>query len=124
LRTPIKTLGTYDIKAKLFEGVEATFKVKVDMSEKQAEEFKKKQAAAEKKAAAKKAELQLKLLKKKLQKKQLKHNSIEGGELPHFFQSIRISLWNRDQDKSYLMIYLLNEQLLEVYSLIIRPLTK
>jgi large subunit ribosomal protein L9 len=52
--TPIKTLGTFDVKAKLFEGVEAIFKVKVDMSEKQAEEFKKKQAAAEKKAAAKK----------------------------------------------------------------------
>jgi large subunit ribosomal protein L9 len=53
IEDPIKNLGTYEIKANLFKGVEATFKVKVDMSAKQAEEMKKKQAAAEKKAAKK-----------------------------------------------------------------------
>lgn len=51
--TPIKTLGTYDITAKVFKGVEATFKVKVEIDPKQAEEMKKKQAAAAKKKAAK-----------------------------------------------------------------------
>ena len=48
--TPIKTLGDFDITAKLFKGVEATFKVKVEMDPKQAEELKKKQEAAAKKA--------------------------------------------------------------------------
>lgn len=51
--TPVKTLGTFDITAKLFKGVEATFKVKVEMDPKQAEEIKKKQEAAAKKAAKK-----------------------------------------------------------------------
>ncbi len=54
--TPIKVLGTYDITAKLFKGVEATFKVKVEIDPKQAEEMKKKQEAAAKKKAAKAAE--------------------------------------------------------------------
>ncbi|MCT4641755.1 MAG: 50S ribosomal protein L9 [Bacteriovoracaceae bacterium] len=50
----IKNLGTYDVKAKLFKGVEASFQVKIEMSEEQALEFKKKQeAAAAKKAKAK-----------------------------------------------------------------------
>jgi large subunit ribosomal protein L9 len=52
--TPIKTLGEFQISAKLFKGVEATFKVKVEMDPKQVEEIKKKQEAAAKKAAAKK----------------------------------------------------------------------
>ena len=51
--TPVKALGTFDIKAKLFKGVEATFKVKVEMDPQQAEEMKKKQEAAAKKAAKK-----------------------------------------------------------------------
>ncbi len=50
--TPIKALGEYEVVAKLFKGVEATFKVKVEIDPKQAEELKKKQAAAEKKKAA------------------------------------------------------------------------
>ncbi|MFT6631368.1 MAG: large subunit ribosomal protein L9 [Bacteriovoracaceae bacterium] len=54
IETPIKTLGDFDITAKLFKGVEATFKVKVEMDPKQVEEIKKKQEAAAKKAAAKK----------------------------------------------------------------------
>lgn len=52
--TAIKALGDYEVTAKLFTGVEATFKVKVVIDPTQAEELKKKQAAAEKKAAAKK----------------------------------------------------------------------
>lgn len=52
--TSIKALGDYEVTAKLFTGVEATFKVKVVIDPTQAEELKKKQAAAEKKAAAKK----------------------------------------------------------------------
>lgn len=51
--TPIKTLGEYEMTAKLFKGVEATFKVKVEIDPKQAEEMKKKQEAAAKKAAKK-----------------------------------------------------------------------
>ena len=50
--TPIKALGEYEVVAKLFKGVEANFKVKVEIDPKQAEELKKKQAAAEKKKAA------------------------------------------------------------------------
>lgn len=45
---PIKTLGTYEIHANLFKGVDATFKVTVEADPKQMEELKKKQAAAEK----------------------------------------------------------------------------
>ena len=51
--TPIKTLGTFDVVAKVFSGVEATFQVKVEMDPAQAEEMKKRQAAAEKKASKK-----------------------------------------------------------------------
>ena len=53
IEEPIKTLGDYEITAKLFKGVEATFKVKVEIDPKQAEEMKKKQEAAAKKKAAK-----------------------------------------------------------------------
>ena len=53
--TPIKTLGTFDITAKIFKGVEATFKVEVKMDPKQAEEMKAKQEAAAKKKAEKAA---------------------------------------------------------------------
>ena len=49
----IKTTGTFDVKAKLFKDVEATFKVKVEMDAKQAQEMKEKQAAAEARAAKK-----------------------------------------------------------------------
>lgn len=55
IENPIKTLGDFEISAKLFKGVEATFKVKVEMDPKQIEEQKKKQEAAAKKAAKKEA---------------------------------------------------------------------
>jgi len=41
IENPIKQLGEYSIKAKLFTDVEAQFNVKVEMSEKQKEELKK-----------------------------------------------------------------------------------
>ncbi|MCF8059670.1 MAG: 50S ribosomal protein L9 [Bacteriovoracaceae bacterium] len=50
---PIKALGSYTVKAKLFSGVEAEFGVKVDIDPKQAEELKKKAEAAAKKKLAK-----------------------------------------------------------------------
>lgn len=50
---PIKSVGTYNVTAKLFHGVEAAFTVKVEMDPKQAEELKKKAEAAAKKKAAK-----------------------------------------------------------------------
>lgn len=53
IETPIKTTGSFEVKAKLFSGVEANFNVKVDMSAQQAEEMRAKQIAAEKKAAKK-----------------------------------------------------------------------
>lgn len=55
---PIKTVGDYEITAKLFKDVEATFKLKVEIDPKQAEEMKKKQdaAAKAKKARVEKAE--------------------------------------------------------------------
>jgi len=52
--TPIKTLGEFDVHAKLFSEVTADFKVKVEIDPKQAEELKKKQEAAERAAAKKK----------------------------------------------------------------------
>jgi large subunit ribosomal protein L9 len=54
IETPIKTTGEYEISAKIFTGVEATFKVKVEMDPVQAEEMKKKQAALEAKAKERK----------------------------------------------------------------------
>lgn len=53
LETPIKTAGTFNVKAKFFSDVEANFTVEVKMDPKQAEEMKKK---AEEAAAAKAAE--------------------------------------------------------------------
>ena len=50
---PIKSIGSYVVKAKLFTGVEAEFSVKVDMDPKQAEEMKAKAEAAAKKKKAK-----------------------------------------------------------------------
>ncbi len=52
IENPIKTLGEYDIVAKLFKGVEAVFKVNVEIDPKQAAEMKKKQEAAAKKKAS------------------------------------------------------------------------
>lgn len=52
--TPIKTLGEFDVRAKLFSDVVAEFKVKVEIDPKQAEELKKKQEAAERAAAKRK----------------------------------------------------------------------
>lgn len=57
---PIKTLGDFEVKATLFSGVEATFKVKVEIDPKQAEEMKKKQEAAAKKASKKEAKAEAK----------------------------------------------------------------
>jgi large subunit ribosomal protein L9 len=56
IETPIKTTGEFEISAKLFKGVDATFKVKVEVDPVQAEEMKKKQEAT----AAKKAAMALK----------------------------------------------------------------
>jgi large subunit ribosomal protein L9 len=56
IEDPIKTTGEYEITTKLFKGVEATFKVNVEMDPKQAAEMKKKQEAAAKKKASKKTE--------------------------------------------------------------------
>ncbi len=53
IENPIKQLGTFEIKAKLFQDVEATFNVKVEKDAKQIEEDKKK---AEMKAKAPKVE--------------------------------------------------------------------
>lgn len=50
---PIKAVGAYTVKAKLFSGVEAEFSVKVDMDPKQAEEIRLKAEAAAKKKQAK-----------------------------------------------------------------------
>jgi large subunit ribosomal protein L9 len=61
LESPIKGLGTFNAKAKLFQDVEATFKVKVAIDPKQAEELKKAQEEALKAAEArKKAQLEAK----------------------------------------------------------------
>ena len=49
---PIKSLGTFNVPVKLFEGVAGSLTVKVSMDEKQVQELKKKQLAAEKKAKA------------------------------------------------------------------------
>lgn len=56
--TPIKTLGTFEIEAKLATGVEVTFPITVEIDPKQAEEMKKKQEAAAKRKAEKKDEVQ------------------------------------------------------------------
>lgn len=55
LETPIKGLGVFNAKAKLFNDVEATFKIKIAIDPKQAEELKKAQEEAVKNAEAKKA---------------------------------------------------------------------
>ena len=57
LETPIKGLGIFNAKAKLFNEVEATFKIKIAIDPKQAEELKKAQEEAVKNAEAKKAAL-------------------------------------------------------------------
>lgn len=51
----IKSLGTYDAKAKLFNDVVANFKVKVTIDAAMAEQLKKEQAEAQKRNAEKKA---------------------------------------------------------------------
>jgi large subunit ribosomal protein L9 len=51
----IKSLGTYDVKAKLFNDVVASFKLKVAIDAAMAEELKKQQAEAQKRNAEKKA---------------------------------------------------------------------
>jgi large subunit ribosomal protein L9 len=48
IEAPIKTLGTFDVKVKLFKGVEAAFKVKIEIDPLQVEELKKMQAEAKK----------------------------------------------------------------------------
>jgi len=53
LENPIKAVGTFDVKAKLFKDVEANFKVKVDVDPKQVAEMKKKQEELELEKAAK-----------------------------------------------------------------------
>lgn len=51
----VKSLGTYDVKAKLFNDVTATFKLKVAIDAAMAEQLKKEQAEAQKRNAEKKA---------------------------------------------------------------------
>ena len=51
----IKSLGVYDVKAKLFGDVTATFKLKVAIDAAMAEQLKKEQAEAQKRNADKKA---------------------------------------------------------------------
>jgi large subunit ribosomal protein L9 len=58
LESPIKGLGTFNAKAKLFNDVEATFKIRVSIDPKQAEELKKAQEEAVKNAEAKKIALE------------------------------------------------------------------
>jgi large subunit ribosomal protein L9 len=53
IESPIKTLGEFEIKVKLFSEVEALFKVKVVMDPKQIEELKARQKAAELRAKQK-----------------------------------------------------------------------
>jgi len=48
LEAPIKALGNYKVKAKIFSGVDAEFSVKVEIDPAQAEELKKQQAEAKK----------------------------------------------------------------------------
>lgn len=55
---PIKSLGQYEVKVKLFKDVEANFKVKVTLDPAQAEEMKKKQELAAKMKEQEKAEAQ------------------------------------------------------------------
>lgn len=55
--TPIKTLGTFDVEAKLATGVEVTFPINVEIDPKQAAEMIKKQEAAAKRKAEKKDEV-------------------------------------------------------------------
>ncbi len=54
LESPIKGLGIFNAKAKIFQDVEATFKVKISIDPKQAEELKKNQEEALKAAEARK----------------------------------------------------------------------
>ena len=51
----IKSLGNYEVKAKLFEGVVANFKLKVAIDAVMAEQLRKEQAEAQKRNAEKKA---------------------------------------------------------------------
>lgn len=55
---PIKNLGSFEVRAALFQDVEAKFNVKVEMDPKQVEEEKRKQEAAAKKAGRKAAKAQ------------------------------------------------------------------
>ncbi len=57
---PIKSLGEFGVKAKLFTDVIADFKVKVAMDPQQAQEEKEKQASAAKRKEAKAAEAKMK----------------------------------------------------------------
>lgn len=70
LDKPIKTVGTFDVRAKLFTEVEANFKVQVDVDPKQAEEMKKKQ---EEIAALKQAQAEAKA-------KEIEAQGEEGAE--------------------------------------------
>jgi large subunit ribosomal protein L9 len=54
LEAPIKSLGIFNAKAKIFQDVEANFKVKVTIDPKQAEELKRNQEEALKNAEARK----------------------------------------------------------------------
>lgn len=54
----IKSLGTYEVKAKLFNDVNATFNLKISIDAAMAEQLKKEQAEAQKRNADKKAKIE------------------------------------------------------------------
>lgn len=54
----IKSLGTYEVKAKLFNDVTATFNLKISIDAAMAEQLKKEQAEAQKRNADKKAKIE------------------------------------------------------------------
>ena len=59
IETPIKGIGSFNVKAHLFEGVDANFQVKVAMDPAQAEELKAKQLQLRKKLRKKRQKLLL-----------------------------------------------------------------
>lgn len=80
IETPIKVLGNHQVKAKLFKDVEASFQVKVDMSEAQRAEIeaKQKEAARKKKALKEKAEKQA--LEAEAHEKKAEGEELENSE--------------------------------------------
>jgi large subunit ribosomal protein L9 len=74
IANPIKALGTFEVKAKLFSGVEATFEVNVAQDQKQVEENAKKEAE--------KKEFEAQQAKEKAEKEAKAAEAGEDGEAP------------------------------------------